>query len=60
MKTNNKWRSSSKVDDEGKVRLDSLQVMLCTYEFIKRIRAKDNFEAETKNSDSEIRRRKRS
>lgn len=58
MKTNNKWRTSSKVDDEGKVKLDSLQFMQWTYEFIKFIRAEDNFKAETKNSDSEIRRRK--
>ena len=58
MKTNNKWRTSSKVDDEGKVKLDSLQFMQWTYEFIKFIRAKDNFKAETKNSDSEIQRRK--
>ena len=58
MKTNNKWRTSSKVNDEGKVELDSLQFMQWTNEFIKPIKAKDNFKAETKNSDSEIRRRK--
>ena len=58
MNTDKKWRTSSKVDDEGKAKLESLQFMHWNCEFIKPIRAKDNFKPETKNSDLETRRRK--
>lgn len=58
MKIDNKSRISSKVVAEGKVKLQSLQFIHWIHEFIKPSRVKNDFEAETITSNSEIRRRK--